>query len=72
MRSIVPRSDLPQAHDTSGKSRHNQQIMPFVFPSARDLASNNPIVFCEQNTDIAMEIVRNHGAVELGLTEIAS
>lgn len=37
-----------------------------LVPSARDLASNNFIVFCEQDTDIAMEIVRNHGIVEPG------
>ena len=37
-----------------------------LVPSARDLSSNNLIVFCEQDTDIAMEIVRNHGFVESG------
>ena len=35
-----------------------------LAPSARDPASNNLIVFCEQDSDIAIEIVRNHGVVE--------
>ena len=34
-----------------------------LAPSARDPASNNLIVFCEQDTAIAMEIVRNHGVI---------
>lgn len=37
-----------------------------LTPSARDRDSNNLIVFCEQDTDIRMEIVRNHGVVALG------
>ena len=37
-----------------------------LAPSARDQASNNLIVFCEQETRIGMEVVRNHGIVEIG------
>ena len=35
-------------------------------PSARDPASNTLIVFCEQETEIAKEVVRNHGVVDFG------
>ena len=34
-----------------------------LVPSAREPASNNLIVFCEQETRIETEIVRNHGAI---------
>lgn len=37
-----------------------------LAPSARDPKSNNLIVFCEQDSRIEKEIVRNHGLVELG------
>lgn len=37
-----------------------------LVPSARDPASNNLIVFCEQETQIVKEIVRNHGVVNFG------
>ena len=37
-----------------------------LVPSARHQASNNLIVFCEQDSDIGMEIVRNHGVLEFG------
>ena len=35
-----------------------------LVPSARVPASNNLIVFCEQDTRIVKEIVRNHGVVD--------
>lgn len=34
-----------------------------LVPSARDLQSNNLIVFCDQNTRIEKKIIRNHGVV---------
>lgn len=34
-----------------------------LVPSAREEKSNNLIVFCEQNTKIQMDVVRNHGVV---------
>lgn len=37
-----------------------------LVPSARDLQSNNLIVFCDQDTRIEKEIIRNHGVVNLG------
>jgi RES domain-containing protein len=37
-----------------------------LVPSARDLGSNNLIVFCDQLTRIERQIVRNHGVVALG------
>ena len=37
-----------------------------LVTSARDPASNNLIVFCEQETRIAKEVVRNHGVVDFG------
>ena len=37
-----------------------------LVPSARHQASNNLIVFCEQDTRIAKEAVRNHGIVDFG------
>ena len=37
-----------------------------LVPSARHQASNNLVVFCEQDTRIAKEAVRNHGIVDLG------
>ena len=36
-----------------------------LVPSARAPAANNLIVFCEQETQVVKEIVRNHGAVDL-------
>ena len=36
-----------------------------LVPSARENQSRNPIVFCEQETRIVKEIVRNHGVVDL-------
>ena len=35
-----------------------------LVPSARHQASNNLVVFCEQDTRIAKEAVRNHGIVD--------
>lgn len=35
-------------------------------PSARDLSANNVVVFCDQETRIQKEIVRNHGVVQFG------
>lgn len=37
-----------------------------LVPSAREPASNNLIVFCEQDTEIEKEVVRNHGVVDFG------
>ncbi len=37
-----------------------------LAPSARELRSNNLIVFCEQDTAIEMAIVRAHGAIDFG------
>lgn len=37
-----------------------------LAPSARDLDTNNLIVFCEQATRIEKRIIRNHGVVALG------
>lgn len=37
-----------------------------LVPSARDQKSNNLIVFCDQDTRIEKEVVRNHGVVDLG------
>ena len=37
-----------------------------LVPCARDPASNNLIVFCEQETQIIKEIVRNHGIIAFG------
>ena len=37
-----------------------------LVPSARDKSSSNLIVFCEQESPIPMEIVANHGCLELG------
>jgi hypothetical protein len=37
-----------------------------LVPSARDLRSNNLIVFCDQATRIEKLIIRNHGVVALG------
>ena len=34
-----------------------------LVPSARDWSSNNLIVLCEQDTDIRIEVARNHGIV---------
>ena len=34
-----------------------------LVPSAREPASNNLIVFCEQDTEIGKEVVRNHGVI---------
>ena len=36
-----------------------------LVPSAHEIQSRNPIVFCEQETRIVKEIVRNHGVVDL-------
>ena len=36
-----------------------------LVPSARVPASNNLIVFCEQETRIVKEVVRSHGVVDL-------
>lgn len=35
-----------------------------LVPSARDLGANNLVVFCDQETRIEKEIVRNHGIVQ--------
>ena len=35
-----------------------------LVPSAREKSSNNLIVFCEQDSPIAMSVVANHGYVE--------
>jgi hypothetical protein len=37
-----------------------------LVPSARDQKSSNLIVFCDQDTRIEKEVVRNYGVVELG------
>ncbi len=37
-----------------------------LVPSARDPASNNLIVFCEQETRIVKRVVRSHGIVDFG------
>lgn len=37
-----------------------------LVPSARDPQSNNLIVFCDQDTRIEKEIIRNHGVVDFG------
>ncbi len=37
-----------------------------LVPSARDSASNNLIVFCEQETRIVKRVVRSHGVVNFG------
>lgn len=37
-----------------------------LVPSARNLSSNNLVVFCDQDTRIEKEIVRNHGVIEFG------
>ena len=37
-----------------------------LAPSAREPSSNNLIVFCEQDTRIEKEVVRNHGAIDFG------
>ena len=36
-----------------------------LVPSARDLQSNNLIVFCDQDTRIEKDIIRNHGIIDL-------
>lgn len=36
-----------------------------LVPSARDPQSNNLIIFCDQDTRIEKEIIRNHGVVDL-------
>jgi len=35
-----------------------------LVPSARDQASNNLVMFCDQETRIVKEVVRNHGIVD--------
>ena len=35
-----------------------------LVPSARDKMSNNLIIFCEQQTQSIMDIVRNHGVID--------
>jgi len=35
-----------------------------LVPSARDHASNNLVMFCDQETRIVKEVVRNHGIVD--------
>ena len=35
-----------------------------LVPSARDQASNNLVMFCDQETRIVKEVVRNHGVVD--------
>ena len=35
-----------------------------LVPSARHPASSNLIIFCEQDTQIAKEVIHNHGAVD--------
>jgi len=35
-----------------------------LVPSARDHASNNLVIFCDQETRIVKEVVRNHGIVD--------
>ena len=35
-----------------------------LVPSARDNASNNLIVFCEQESPVPMKVVANHGCLE--------
>ena len=37
-----------------------------LVPSARNLNSNNLVVFCDQDTRIEKEIVRNYGVIEFG------
>ena len=37
-----------------------------LVPSARHPEANNLIIFCEQETQIVKEIVRNHGIVDFG------
>jgi len=37
-----------------------------LVPSARAPTANNLIVFCEQETQVVKEIVRNHGVVDFG------
>lgn len=36
-----------------------------LVPSARDLSASNLVVFCEQETEIEMSVLRNHGVVDL-------
>ncbi len=36
-----------------------------LVPSAREMQSRNLIVFCEQETRIVKDIVRNHGVIDL-------
>lgn len=35
-----------------------------VAPSARDSSSRNVIIFCEQNTNIYVSVVNNHGVID--------
>ena len=35
-----------------------------LVPSARDHASNNLVIFCDQETRMVKEVVRNHGIVD--------
>ena len=37
-----------------------------LVPSAREKRSHNLIVFCEQQTQRVMDIVRNHGVIDFG------
>lgn len=39
-----------------------------IAPSARDHNSSNLIVFCEQDTDISMKVVTNHGIIDWSST----
>ncbi len=36
-----------------------------LVPSARNPSSRNLVIFCEQDTMIAKDIVRNHGPIDL-------
>ena len=37
-----------------------------LVPSARHPASNNLIIFCDQGTQIAKDVVRGHGVIDFG------
>lgn len=39
-----------------------------LVPSAREPGSNNLVIFCEQDTSIKKEVVRNHGVIDFAST----